>query len=98
MWRRLKGERGAAAEETGKVSFFLLRGEGAGWVGGGWGRSPAPACLPLLPSSPFLAPPSSEPSPHPWITAPLIGFCFPGLSWLEDTPEQKGSGHPPEEQ
>lgn len=96
MWRRLEGGRGAAAEETGKVSYLSPEGKGLA----GCGRKEKPCFrLPALATlQPFLAPPSSEFSPRPWITAPLMGFCFPGLSWLEDTREQKGSAHPLEKQ
>lgn len=101
MCRRLKGGRGAAAEGTGKVSFFPPhcppRGEGADWV---WEEGEAllsPACPCHSPA--FLSSPHPQsPLLAPGLTAPLMGFCFPGLSWLEDTREQKGSTHPPEKQ
>lgn len=50
MWKRLKGGRGAAAEETGKVCFFPLHlpgGEGADWVEG-WGKEKPCSSLPAL--------------------------------------------------
>lgn len=69
VWRRLKGRREAAAEETGKVSY-VPRGEG-GWLGGR--RITAPSYLPGPLSS--SAPPSSAPPPpRPTATAPLTGF------------------------
>lgn len=61
MWRRLKGGREAAAEETGKVSY-LPRGEGDWRVG----RITASSCLPLslFLLLPLLRAPSSSPLGH----------------------------------
>lgn len=78
MWRRLKGERGAAAEGTGKVSFFLPTAplEGKGLTGSGRKEKPCFRLPALATLQPFLAPPSSEPSPRPWTHCATHWFLF----------------------
>lgn len=59
MCRRLKGGRGAAAEGTGKVSFFLPTAplEGKGLTGCGRKEKPCFRLPALATLQPFLAPP-----------------------------------------